>query len=77
MKTLANIKNQLIDKILLTDNADLLSAIDSIFNATQTSDSLKLDSYQLEMLMMSEKDIENGNLISEADLEKEDAKWMD
>jgi len=77
MKTLENIKNQLIDKILLTDNADLLSAIDSIFNATQHSKHFKLDSYQLEMLMMSEKNIENGNLISETDLEKEDAEWMD
>jgi hypothetical protein len=77
MNTLDNIKNRLIDKILLTSNADLLDAIDSILNATQTEHALKLNSYQLEMLMMSEKDIEDGALISETDLEKEDAEWMD
>lgn len=66
----------MIDKILLTNNADLLTAKDSIFNATQTDNTLQLDSYQLKMLMMSDKDIENCALISETDLEKEDAEWM-
>jgi len=29
------------------------------------------------MLLLSEKDIENGNLISESDLRKADSEWMD
>lgn len=77
MSVLDDKRNQLIDKILLTSNTDLLDAINSILDATQTEPNLELDSYQLEMLMMSEKDIENGALISEEELEKEDSKWMD
>lgn len=76
MKTLNIVKNRLIDKIMVTNNEQLLNAIDTIFNSTQTKDKLSLDSHQIEMLMMSENDIQQGNLISETDLRKEDAKWM-
>jgi len=77
MTALENIKNRLIDRILVTKNEQLLNAIDSIFNATQTDEKLSLNSHQIEMLMMSENDIEQGNLISESDLKKADSKWMD
>lgn len=77
MTTLDNIKNRLIDRILVTKNKQLLNAIDIIFNSTQTDEKLALNSHQIEMLMMSENDIEKGNLISEMDLEKADAEWMD
>lgn len=76
MTALENIKNRLIDRILVTKNEQLLNAIDSIFNSTQTDEKLSLNSHQIEMLMMSENDIEKGNLISESDLKKVDSKWM-
>jgi dihydrofolate reductase len=76
MTALENIKNRLIDRILVTKNEQLLNAIDSIFNSTQTDEKLSLNSHQIEMLMMSENDIEQGNLISESDLKKSDSKWM-
>lgn len=76
MTTLDKIKNKLIDRILLTKDEKLLIAIDTIFNSTRNDEKLALDSYQLEMLLMSEKDIEQGNLTSEIDLEKSDEKWM-
>ncbi|WP_160129301.1 hypothetical protein [Kordia antarctica] len=71
------IKNRLIDQILITKNEELLSTIENLFSSTETEEKLVLDSYQLEMLMMSEKDIDEGKLISESDLEKLDAEWMD
>lgn len=77
MKTIDIIKNRLIDRIMVTNNEQLLNAIDNIFNSTQTDDKLTLDSHQIEMLMMSENDIKQGNLISETDLRKADSKWMD
>ena len=43
----------------------------------KSEEKLILNSHQIEMLMMSENDIEQANLISETDLEKEDAEWMD
>jgi hypothetical protein len=77
MRTIDNIRNRLIDKIMVTDNEQLLNAIDSIINSTQKEDLLNLDSDQIEMLLMSENDIKLGNLVSETDLNNADSKWMD
>lgn len=77
MTRLDTIRNRLIDRIMTTKNEQLLSAIDSIFHSTQEDERWSLNSYQIEMLMMSEKDIEQGNLISEEDLKKADSEWMD
>jgi len=76
MATIENIRNRLIDRILLTRDEKLLNAIDTIFNLTKPEEKFVLNSYQLEMLWMSEKDIKQGNLISETELEEEDKKWM-
>ena len=76
MTGLENIKNRLIDRILATKNEKLLNAISGIFDSTQTEEILSLTSEQLEMLIMSEKDIEKDNLISESDLKKIDSEWM-
>lgn len=77
MKNIDIVKNRLIDKIMVTNNEQFLNAIDNIFSSTQTETKLALDSHQIEMLLMSEKDINSGNLISEADLKKTDSQWMD
>ena len=66
----------MIDRILATKNEKLLKAISNIFESTQIDEVLTLTSEQIEMLNMSEKDIENGNLISESDLNKADAQWL-
>ncbi|MBX7225459.1 MAG: hypothetical protein K1X55_05475 [Chitinophagales bacterium] len=65
MTTLENIKNSLIDRILATKNEKLLEAIDRIFTSTQTEEIISLSSEQIEMLSMSERDIETGNFISD------------
>lgn len=77
MTTLNTIKNRLIDRIMVTNNEQLLSAIDTIFDSTQIEEKLVFDSFQIEMLKMSEIDIRQGNLISDEDLEISDAEWMD
>ncbi len=76
MSTLDIVKNRLIDRIMITNNEQLLSAIDGIFDSTQPAEKLELNSYQIEMLKMSENDIVQGSLISETDLAKEDSQWM-
>ncbi len=70
------IKNRLIDRILATKNENFLIAIENIFISTQKEDEISLNSEQIEMLNMSEQDIKNTNVISEKELEKEDAKWL-
>tara|TARA_R110000851_G_scaffold93422_4_gene203589 strand:- start:2166 stop:2399 length:234 start_codon:yes stop_codon:yes gene_type:complete len=77
MKTLDNLRSRLIDQIMVTKNEKLLAAIESILNSTEIDNQLTLDSHHIEMLLMSEMDIENDNLISESDLIKEDFEWMD
>lgn len=78
MATLELIKTRLIDKILATKNQKLLEAIDTIFSSMQNEQDeiLKLSSEQIEMLLMSEEDIQNNNLISESEVDKLDKEWL-
>ena len=76
MNALENIKNSLIDRILATRNERLLDAIKNIFDSTQSEEIVALSTEQIEMLSMSEKDIEDGKLVSESELSKRDSKWL-
>ncbi len=76
MEGLDSIKNKLIDRILATKNEKLLKAMSNIFESTQIDEIVSLTSEQVEMLLMSEKDIENGNLISESEMTKADDEWL-
>ncbi len=76
MNALENIKNSLIDRILATKNELLLEAIKSIFDSTQSEEIISLSTEQIEMLSISEKDIEYGKLVSESELSNIDSKWL-
>ena len=76
MNTIGNIRTRLIDRILTTNNKNLLIAIENIFVSTQKDEEVALSSEQIEMLLMSEDDINKGNLISQSELEKSDMKWL-
>ncbi len=76
MTTLDSIKNRLIDKILAAQNEKFLEAIEKIFITTQKEEIVKLYPEQMEMLMMSDADIASGNVVSEAELDKQDSQWM-
>ncbi len=76
MTTLENIKNRLIDKILAARNEQFLEAIEKIFVPTQDEKTIPLSTEQIEMLIMSDLDIEKGSLISESELDKLDKQWL-
>ena len=76
MKGIDIIRNRLIDKILITKNQLFLEALDKMFQAVLTNDAYSLSEEQTEMLLMSEKDIKEGNIVSESDLEKFDKQWL-
>ena len=77
MTAIDSIKNNLIDRILATRNEKLLTAISNIFESTQsTNETVALSSQHIEMLLMSEKDIQNGDIISESDLNNSDLEWL-
>ena len=76
MSGLDIIKNNLIDRILATKNEQLLTAISNIFESTQSDEKIYLSSSQLEILHLSEKDIEYGNIVSEDELDQQDKEWL-
>jgi hypothetical protein len=76
MNALENIKNSLIDRILASRNEQLLEAIKNIFDSNPSEEIVSLTTEQIEMLAMSENDIENGKLVTEAELSERDAKWL-
>ena len=76
MTTIDSMRNRLIDKILVSSNEQLLIAIENILASTQKEEVISLSSEQIEMLMMSEQDIKEGNLVSEPELNKFDSEWL-
>lgn len=76
MTTLDNIRNNLISHIMVSKNEKLLKAISNIFDSTRENDIVSLSPQQIEVLMMSEQDIENDRLISAEKLEQSDSEWL-
>jgi hypothetical protein len=76
MTTLESIKNRLVDRILAVQDEKFLEAIEKIFVTTQKEEIVKLYPEQKEMLMMSDADIVDGNVVSESELDKLDSQWL-
>jgi hypothetical protein len=76
MTNIDQIRNSIIDKLLAINNSELLSAFNKILE-TNPEKPIPLDESQIEMLKMSEEDIISGRLISQSEIDKEDAKWLD
>jgi hypothetical protein len=72
MTTLDSIKNNLISRIMATKKEK--KAINNFFDSTGENNMVSLNTHQIEMLMMSERDIENDKLISAEDLEISDSE---
>ena len=75
MTHIEEIRHNIIDKILSIKSAELLSAYDMILNSNKDT-SFSLTKEQIEMLKMSDTDIENGDLISQSEIDKMDAEWL-
>jgi hypothetical protein len=76
MTTLESIKNRLVDRILAVQDEKFLEAVEKIFVTTQKEEIVKLYPEQREMLMMSDADIAEGNVVSESELDKLDSQWL-
>ncbi|MEO9884072.1 MAG: hypothetical protein ABJR05_10430 [Balneola sp.] len=78
MATVDKIRNRLIDKILSIKNKDILEALDKLISSNLSdSEIVELTDEQKIMLEMSEKDIENGKLISQEAMDKRNLEWLD
>lgn len=75
--SIEHLRNAIIDKIMTISNKDYLTTLnDLIESSISENDVIPLSSDQIEMLKMSDKDIKNGNLITQHDLDKEDLEWL-
>ena len=75
MTHVEKIRHRVIDKILSIKSAELLLVYDKLLTSKGDT-SLSLTKEQIEMLKMSDTDIENGDLISQSDIDKMDAEWL-
>lgn len=77
MTTVDLLRNTLIDKLLTISDKDYLSALHKLVQtSTIVKGKVKLTEEQQLMLKMSDKDIANGRLVSQADLDKSDLEWL-
>ncbi len=75
MTTTDQIRNGIIENLLTISNKDYLTALFQLVKSSSV-DTVKLTEEQVVMLHLSEKDIKDGKLISQAQLDKSDLKWL-
>ncbi len=76
MSSLDALRNKVIDRIMATNNINLLLAIDEILELIDLKEQIVLSSKQIDMLMMSEAEIGRGEILSQVDLDKLDEEWL-
>jgi hypothetical protein len=76
MKAINTIKTDLIDKILIIENRELLQALETLISSATNDKSVKLSDAQKAMLQLSEEDIRYDRLTSQEDLDEEDMAWL-
>ena len=71
------LRDSIIDKLLTISNKDYLTALYQLINKSSVDIGVvELSEEQIIMLQLSDQDIQNGNLISQAELDKNDLKWL-
>ena len=77
MSTTDILRNNIIDKLSTISNKDYLSALYQLVKTSAVDkDIVELPEEQILMLQLSDEDIKNGKLISQAQLDKDDLKWL-
>ena len=72
-----DLKYNLLDKLISVRDINVLQKInDLIGNVDINSPIFKVTDAQKQMLMKSEEDIQNGNVISNDDLNAEEDQWL-
>lgn len=76
MATVDNLRDSLIDKILLIRDRELLSALDKIVSASSKETKVDLTNDQIEMIQMGLEEYKNGQFINQNELFKRELKWL-
>ncbi|WP_420319003.1 hypothetical protein [Ekhidna sp.] len=77
MATLNEIRNRVIDSLMSIDNSQYLQALEKMIKSSNVEhDKIPLTEEQKIMLAMSEDDIQNGRMIDQDSLNKQELKWL-
>ncbi len=77
MTSTDHIRNEIIDNLLTISNKTYLTALNQIVkNSVVENQKVKLTEEQIVMLKLSDRDIFEGKIISQTDLDKADLKWL-
>lgn len=72
-----DLKYNLLDKLISVRDIDILQKINDLIGSVDINSSIfKVTDAQKQMLMKSEEDIRNGNVISNDDLNAEEDQWL-
>ena len=78
MASVEEIRSELIDKIQSIENKEFLLALHQLISSGLAgSKSIELTNEQIEMLEMSEEDIQNGRVISQEAMDKRNLEWLE
>jgi hypothetical protein len=77
MAHIDTIRNGIIDKLLAISDKEYLNALLRLLEGKAIdTEKIQLSEEQKLMLQMSEHDIQNGHVISQAELDKADRAWL-
>ena len=72
-----DLKYNLLDKLISVRHINILQKINDLIGGVDLNSPIfKVTDAQKQMLMKSEKDIRNGNVISNDDLNAEEDQWL-
>jgi len=77
MASTSEIRNRLIDRLMAISNSNYLKALEKMIDSSNIQDaSIVLTEEQKIMLAMSDTDIQNGRLINQDSLDKQELEWL-
>jgi len=77
MATTEQIRNNLIDKLLTIRNKNIISALDKLLETTLKEKSIYKTSEQQKLIFKaSELDIQNWDLLSDEEINREEDSWL-
>ncbi len=76
MQALSQIKNNIIDKLNLIEDQQVIEALDQILNNLNSPKIQKLKKGESELIKMGLADYKDGNLISDDKVRKEEDSWL-
>lgn len=77
MATLNEIRNRVIESLMSIDNSQYLQALEKMIKSSNVEHAkIPLTEEQKIMLAMSEDDIQNGKMIDQDSLNKQELQWL-